>query len=126
MTGADSAHCPSRRLLEYIGTTAVADALADALGDTPETVISAHLLRRGLARVWVDGEPGAFRAAAVQNLAFSVDEPTGFGALGHPADARWVVVRQRGADGRRCGIWPMFTTSWTGSHRRSGTKRSGF
>ena len=55
-------------------------ALADALGETPETVISVHLLRRGLGRAYVVGEPTAFEAAIVQNIAFDSDEPMAFGA----------------------------------------------
>lgn len=32
-------------------------ALAGALGDTPESVISVHLLARGLAEAYVAGDP---------------------------------------------------------------------
>ena len=54
-------------------------ALADALGDTPDTVISSHVLRRGAARAYLLGDLPAFRAAVVENLAFSADEPIGVG-----------------------------------------------
>jgi len=54
-------------------------ALADALGDTPETVISVHLLRRGLCRAYVAGDPMRFRGAMVQASDLPT-EPTGFGS----------------------------------------------
>ena len=63
--------------------------LADALGDTPETVISVHLLRRGLCRAYVAGDPSCFRAAIVQSD-FSPDEPAAFGP---DAQALWDVLR---------------------------------
>lgn len=53
--------------------------LADALGDTPETVISVHLLRRGLCRAYVAGELSRFDGAIVQSN-FCPAEPTGFGS----------------------------------------------
>lgn len=67
-------------------------ALADALGDTPETVISLHVLRHraGLARAHLVGSPDRFAAAVVENLAFSPDEPTAFGA---DPDALWSLLR---------------------------------
>jgi hypothetical protein len=40
--------------------------LADALGDTPETVIATHLLRRGMCRVFVAGDPARFDGAIIQ------------------------------------------------------------
>jgi RimJ/RimL family protein N-acetyltransferase len=63
--------------------------LTAALGDTPETVISVHVLRRGLARAHVTGPPGRFAAAIVENLAFNQDELTGFGA----AEPLWQLLR---------------------------------
>lgn len=54
------------------------EALADALGDTPHTFISAHLLRRGLARAFVTGEPERFEAALVQEVR-DPGEVVGFG-----------------------------------------------
>lgn len=53
--------------------------LANALGDTPETVISVHLLRRGLCRAYVAGEPSRFDGAIVQDN-FCPAEPMGFGS----------------------------------------------
>jgi len=53
--------------------------LADALGDTPETVISVHLLRRGLCRAYAAGEPSRFDGAIIQDD-FCPAEPTGFGS----------------------------------------------
>ena len=54
------------------------DALADSIGETPESVIPVHLLRRGLCRAVVDGSPWRPRAAIVQAHALR-SEPTGFG-----------------------------------------------
>jgi len=53
--------------------------LADALGDTPETVISVHLLRRGLCRAYVAGNPSRFDGAIIQDN-FCPAEPMGFGS----------------------------------------------
>ncbi len=53
--------------------------LADVLGDTPETVISVHLLRRGLCRAYVAGEPSHFDGAIIQDK-FGPTEPIGFGS----------------------------------------------
>lgn len=52
--------------------------LAAALGDSAETVIAAHHLRRGSCRAYVAGDPAGFRAAIVQH-ADAPTEPTGFG-----------------------------------------------
>jgi len=53
--------------------------LADALGDTPETVISTHLLRRGLCRAYVAEVPSCFAGAIIQDN-FCSTEPAGFGS----------------------------------------------
>lgn len=63
--------------------------LAGMLGDRPETVISLHLLREGMARAWVLGDPAAPRAAVVDNLAFDLGEPVAFGA---DADDVWALL----------------------------------
>ncbi len=52
--------------------------LAAALGDRPETVIPAHLLRRGLCRAWISGSPAGYDAAIVQPTQLPT-EPMGFG-----------------------------------------------
>ena len=52
--------------------------LADALGDTPETVIAVHQLRRGLCRAFLAGEPQRPAAAIVQGDRCP-EEPSGFG-----------------------------------------------
>ncbi len=52
--------------------------LADALGDSPETVIAVHLLRRGLCRAYASGSPSRFGGAVVQATHLP-EEPTGFG-----------------------------------------------
>jgi len=53
--------------------------LADALGDTPETVISVSALRRGLCRAYVAGDPASFDGAIIQ-VNFLPGEPAGFGS----------------------------------------------
>ena len=64
-------------------------ALADALGDTPETVISVHLLRRGLCRAYVAGDPERFDGAVVQPSELP-GEPNVFG---EDADVIWELLR---------------------------------
>ena len=54
-------------------------ALADALGDTPETTIAVHRLRNGFCRAYIAGNPEHFRGAIVQED-FCADEPAGFGS----------------------------------------------
>ena len=54
------------------------DLVADALGDTPETAIPAHLMRRGLADVYLAGSLPAFDALVVQSHPW-LDEPWCFG-----------------------------------------------
>lgn len=72
-------------------------ALAEALGDRPDTVIATHLLRRGLARAYVSGPPSRFAAAVIQKRVFSTDELTAYGA---DAAAIWELVRR--VDGWPC------------------------
>ena len=63
--------------------------LADALGDTLETVISVHLLRRGLCRAYVAGETSRFAGAIIQDN-FSPAEPMGFGL---DAEVLWDLLK---------------------------------
>ncbi|MGH2534154.1 MAG: hypothetical protein ACRDJW_17950, partial [Thermomicrobiales bacterium] len=63
--------------------------LAEALGDTPETVMGIHRLRRGLCRALVAGAPEWPRAAVVQAHALPT-EPAGYGA---DADQLWTLLR---------------------------------
>jgi hypothetical protein len=65
------------------------DALADALGDTPETVISVHQLRRRLCRAYIDGEPGDFAAVVLQG-GYLPTEPTAYGC---DVEAIWGVLQ---------------------------------
>jgi GNAT superfamily N-acetyltransferase len=65
------------------------DALAEALGDTVETVIWVHLLRRGLCDAYVVGEPARFDAAVVQAHEFP-SEPAGYG---RDPEALWHLLR---------------------------------
>jgi GNAT superfamily N-acetyltransferase len=67
MTHAIALDAESRRLL------------AETLGETPETVISIHLLRRGLCSAYVTGSPSRFDAAIVQAHSLP-SEPVGFGS----------------------------------------------
>lgn len=65
--------------------------LAAALGETPETAISVHLLRRGLAEAFVVAPPGwpdRFRAAVIRPRA-DPTEPVGFG---EDAEALWSLL----------------------------------
>ncbi len=55
------------------------DLVADALGDTPEIVIPAHLLRRGLADAYVAGSMPKFDAMVVQSNPW-LEEPWCFGS----------------------------------------------
>jgi RimJ/RimL family protein N-acetyltransferase len=63
--------------------------LADALGDTPETVMPVHQLRRGLARAVIAGAPERPRATIVQAYALP-EEPA---AYGDDPEAIWDVLR---------------------------------
>ena len=53
--------------MTLLTTQAERDGLADALGDTPETAIPTHLLRRGLADGYVAGDLSCPEAAIVQS-----------------------------------------------------------
>lgn len=53
-------------------------ALADALGDTPETTISVHVLRKGFGRAYIAGDPKKFKGAMIQNNLWD-EEPVGHG-----------------------------------------------
>jgi hypothetical protein len=75
--------------------------LAGALGDTPETVISVHQLRRGLCRALVLGPPERPQAAMLQ-LRADPAEPTGFGD--DPAGL-WRLLRE--LDGWTCVNVPL-------------------
>jgi RimJ/RimL family protein N-acetyltransferase len=70
--------------------SAVGPELAEALGDTPESVIAHHQAARGLARVAVAGRLPRFDAAVVQALA----DPTEPIAFGHDAAALWGLLRR--------------------------------
>lgn len=63
--------------------------LADTLGDTPETVVSVHLLRKKLCKAFVAGSPTSFRAAIVQGH-FDSEELMGFGT---EARALWELLQ---------------------------------
>jgi GNAT superfamily N-acetyltransferase len=65
--------------------------LGDALGDTPETVIAAHLLRRGQCRAYVAGEPPHFRCAIVAPTTMLQGEPMAFG---DDAEVVWELLQR--------------------------------
>jgi GNAT superfamily N-acetyltransferase len=63
--------------------------LADALGDTPETVQAVHRLRDGRCRAWATGDPAHFSAAIIQTDDLP-GEPMGFG---DDASALWNLLQ---------------------------------
>jgi GNAT acetyltransferase len=63
--------------------------LVDALGDSPETVISVHLLAQGLCDAYVAGNPEHFRGLIVQ-MHRDRSEPIAFGA---DAQALWELLK---------------------------------
>ncbi len=63
--------------------------LANFLGDTPETVLAVHSLRRQNCRAYVIGEFPAIQAALVQ-IAASPSEPQAFGTNG---EAIWTLLQ---------------------------------
>ena len=65
------------------------EVLADALGDTPETVNPVHLLRRGLCDAWLAGNPSTFEAAIVQSASLR-EEPWVFGL---DVESLWRLLR---------------------------------
>lgn len=64
-------------------------ALAAALPDTPETIITRHQLKAGVNRAYVVGDPSHFRAAVVTNTDMP-DDPWGFG---DDAEALWSILK---------------------------------
>lgn len=68
---------------------AMEQRLADALGDTPETVIPCHQLVRRLARCRVAGELPGFDAAVVQ----AIDDPREPSGFGRDPVALWGLLR---------------------------------
>ncbi len=75
---------PSHEPLDAAGR----EALARALGESPQTVVALHHLRRASCRAWVVGEPAHFRAAVVQGGALPA-EPMAFG---RDAAAVWALL----------------------------------
>jgi len=65
------------------------DLLADAIGESAETIMSVHRLRRGLCRAVVDGVPERPRAALVAPHEYP-DEPSAFG---DDPEAIWQLLR---------------------------------
>ena len=64
--------------MHLVQTQKERDLVADAIGDTPETAIPAHLLRRGLADAYVINSASRFDAAIVQSPSLP-HEPWCFG-----------------------------------------------
>ena len=73
------------------------DLVADALGDTPETAIPTHLLRRGLAAAYIAGSLSRFDGAIVQSHSLPY-EPWCFGT---DPDVLWHLLRRLKDWGRR-------------------------
>jgi len=89
--------------------------LADALGDSPETVISVYQLKSGLCRAYVAGESSDFRAAVVQNSDLPA-EPVGFG---DDAEALWDILTH--VEGWRCATVPAECAARLGGIIQDGT-----
>ena len=85
------------------------DLLADALGDTPETPIPTHVLRRGLADAYIAGSLPHFDGAMVQSHSLPY-EPWCFGT---DPDALWQLLRRLKDWGRR-GMTPNVSTDLAG------------
>ncbi len=66
------------------------DALADVLGDAPDTVISVHLLRRRMCKVHLVGNPEAFAACVIRQDPV----PAELMAFGTDADALWQLLER--------------------------------
>ena len=73
------------------------DHAADVLGDTPETAIPTHLLRRGLADACFAGSLPRFDGAIVQSHSLP-DEPWCFGT---DPDVLWEMLPRLNVWGRR-------------------------
>ena len=71
-------------------------ALADVIGDTPTTVISASRLQQGMCDAYIAGTLSNVTAALVFD-AYCPDEPCGFGS---DADALWQLLKA--TDGWGC------------------------
>ena len=83
--------------MSLVQTQGERDLLADALGDTPQTVIPAHLLRRGLADVYVAGAVRRFDGVVVQSHSLR-REPWCFG---RDPSAVWGLLRPLNNWGRQ-------------------------
>jgi GNAT superfamily N-acetyltransferase len=75
----------------FYGEVAAADfdAIADALGDSPFTVISTHQLRRRLCRAWIAGTPQRFDALVMHHK----DDPSEPMSYGEDAGAIWQLLQ---------------------------------
>ncbi len=91
--------------------------LADALGDTPLTVISVHQLRRGLCRAYVAGDPTHFAGAIVQGHS-APDEPAAYGA---DPDVLWDLLQA--VSGWRCVDVPTACAAALGERISAATGR---
>ena len=75
--------------MESLRTQGERDILADALGDTPETALPAHYLRRGLADAYVAGTAPCFDGVIVRSHSLP-GEPWCFG---EDPSAVWELLR---------------------------------
>ena len=95
--------------METIRKQCKRDRLADALGDTSETVIPTHLLRRGLADAYIAGILPRFDGAIVQSHSLPY-EPWCFGT---DPDVLWQLLRRLKDWGRR-GMSPNVSIDLAG------------
>ena len=84
-------------LMHLVQTQKERDLVADAMGDTPETTIPAHLLRRGLADAYVTDSVSQYEAVIVQSRSLPL-EPWCFGTDHHSVLA---LLRQLDSWGQR-------------------------
>ena len=83
--------------MSLVQTQGERDLLADALGDTPQTVIPAHLLRRGLADVYVAGAARRFDGVVVQSHSLRRES----WCFGRDPSAVWGLLRPLNNWGRQ-------------------------
>ncbi len=65
------------------------DAVADALGDSPFSVISTHMLRKRLCRTYIVGQPDHFDALVLHHK----NDPTEPTSFGEDAQAIWQLLQ---------------------------------
>lgn len=79
----------NKLIYRQLGNQKEFNILADALGETPETIIPAHCLRRELCKAFVAGEIRHFKGAIVQEDSLR-SEPIAFGT---DAEVLWNLLK---------------------------------